>query len=129
MISYDKKFVFVHIPKTGGTSIRHALTPYCDGLNATTRLTNKISRRLAGRSIFRSLDLELPLDGHASALDYKNFMGDEVFRDYFKFAIVRNPFDLHVSNYEYIRQNNKHKLHTSITKMSFFGIYSLANAQ
>ena len=117
MISFDRKFVFVHIPKTGGTSIRVALTPYCDGLIGPKRLANRISRKLAKRPIFRPL--ELPLEGHASALEYQNFLGDEVFQQFFKFAIVRNPFDLHVSMYEYMRQTNYHKHHDLVTKMNF----------
>ena len=79
MICHHKRFVFLHIPRTGGTSINKTLRPLC----------------------------ETPTDGnhpnpayrtHASLSDYKSYL-DEKFDSYWKFTIVRNPWDRMVSLY------------------------------
>ena len=81
MISHSKKFIFVHIPKTAGTSImsvfgRHAIT-------------------LQGHRNFDSLYFQ-----HAYARDIARWMGDE-FQRYFRF--VRDPWDWVASNYAFNR--------------------------
>ena len=42
------------------------------------------------------------------------------YKDYFSFAFVRNPFDLIVSLYFYIRQSKSHKYHSIVMSQSFF---------
>jgi hypothetical protein len=83
MISHTKRFIFVHIPKTGGTSVTTALRAY--GL------------ALQGERNYESIYFK-----HATAPDLRRMMGDEFYR-YFKFAIVRNPWDWAVSNYAFNR--------------------------
>jgi hypothetical protein len=73
----DVGLVFVHIPKTAGTSVRAGL--------ATLPRTNP--RRY------------VRLRTHARAFEYRLALGEQRWRDYFSFAVVRNPFDLMVSSY------------------------------
>jgi hypothetical protein len=73
----DVGLVFVHIPKTAGTSIRTGLSTF-----PRTR-----SRRY------------LRLRTHARAFEYRLALGEQRWREYFSFAVVRNPFDLMVSSY------------------------------
>ncbi len=79
LISHRFKFIFIHIPKTGGTSVQLALKPFAD----------------AGE--------EYGLTSHATALDARRAL-PEIFNSYFKFAFVRNPWDLEVSMYQYKRE-------------------------
>jgi hypothetical protein len=86
MISHDREFVFVHIPKTGGSSIYQALGGnekddpqhgYCTKLN-------------------------LPLQHlTASELLEHDFLSPSQFSRYFKFCFVRNPWDLVVSEWRW----------------------------
>jgi len=76
MISHKHKFIFVHIPKTGGTSIMKALRPY--GLLGEGHYTLS----------------EIQNNHNLTALQMK---------EYFKFAVVRNPWDIVASNYHYSR--------------------------
>jgi hypothetical protein len=69
--------VFVHIPKTAGTSIRHKLASFPD--------TNP--RRY------------VRLKTHSRAFEYRIALGEKRWKEYFSFAFVRNPFDLMVSSY------------------------------
>ena len=64
MILEDKKIAYIHIPKTGGTSIARALGAKSD------------------RCKYK----------HATIKGVKRVVGDD-FDDYFKFTFVRNPWD------------------------------------
>jgi hypothetical protein len=71
MISHEHKFIFVHVPKTGGTSIESLLD-------------------LSGAK-------------HNTARQYRNFFPD-VWKRYFSFAFVRNPWDRVLSFYMFRKQ-------------------------
>ena len=69
MISHKHKFIFTHIPKTGGSSVHSSLNDYFEP------------------NQWMHNDLQKDLKKCSS--------------DYFKFAFVRNPWDLTVSSYHY----------------------------
>jgi len=83
MIGHARKFVFVHVPRTGGTLVEAALS-HC-------------GVALQGKRQYGS-----PYFKHAYARDIKRALGD-VFGEYYKFSMVRNPWDWVVSNYTYNR--------------------------
>jgi len=83
MISHTKRFILVHIPRTGGTVVEAGLS--------------HLGIMLQGEQNYDSLYFK-----HASARAIKRMMGD-AYGDYFKFSIVRNPWDWVVSNYAYNR--------------------------
>jgi hypothetical protein len=79
MISDKHKCIFVHIPKTAGGSVKYAL-----GYKKPT--STKGLKRWA----------------HATAAQIKkNKANEKQWDNYFKFAIVRNPFDRIVSAYNW----------------------------
>jgi hypothetical protein len=86
MISHKHKCIFIHVPKTGGSSIEQIL-----GYQRTKE------------EIYGWDDaIGVPLQ-HASAqqlLDH-DLVDRETFDRYFKFAFVRNPFDLVVSEWKW----------------------------
>ncbi len=84
MISYSKKFIFIHINKTAGTSIEKALCEY--GQKRTVSKENndfKMSKQ----------------SQHFNYKEYREFLGAD-YDDYFKFTVIRNPFD-RVASYYY----------------------------
>ena len=83
MISHNKKFVYIHIPKTAGSSI--------------TKCFAKKGKVLSGKENFDSIYFK-----HQKALPIQQALGDE-FENYYRFTFVRNPFDWIVSNYEFNR--------------------------
>jgi hypothetical protein len=115
MIGYSNKFVFVHIYNTGGTSMRYLLREASDEPLAIQRAINSIRGRLRRRELHQ---LSPQLWKHSGALEYKMFMGGE-WSKFFKFSIVRNPFDWQVSIYEYIKQTPDHYLHKFCSNISF----------
>ena len=83
MISYDKKFIFIHINKTAGTSIEQALNSYGEKRIVPKNNTDfKMSRQ----------------SQHFNYKEYREFLGAD-YDDYFKFTVIRNPFDRIVSYY------------------------------
>jgi hypothetical protein len=72
MIDHARKLIFVHIARTGGTSIEEALM---------------------GRDWWK-ID---PDSKHLSASQTRQLYGDDVWQRYTKFSVVRNPWDRLVS--------------------------------
>ena len=94
--SRTKRVVFVHVYKTGGTSIRQAFAPYASALPAS-------------------------VTPHAPASKLKTLLGQQhpEVLDYLWFAVVRNPFDLVVSLWSYIKVTPKHHDHERVKHLAF----------
>jgi hypothetical protein len=87
MISHKLKFIFVHIPKTSGNSLSLFLKDLIDN-EVVHRASNMGEKQ--GISIIceiKNTDIK-----HGNIYYYKNLYGDKI-NDYFKFTIVRNPYD------------------------------------
>jgi glycosyltransferase involved in cell wall biosynthesis len=124
LISHSKRFIFVHIYKTAGTSIMDVFLPYA-------RLVDRMvygyrySKALAGRigqimgwsdDGFRQFT---GIHKHATASEIRDALGDSLFEAYYKFAFVRNPFDWLVSLYFYVKQSRSHRLYSVVAEMDF----------
>jgi hypothetical protein len=114
LLSLRYKFLFVHIPKTGGTSIRAALRsykwkdPYRIPLFLCSRLSSLTGHRLACK-----------LPRHAKAIAAYEMLPREIYDGLFKFAFVRNPWDLQVSSFHHIQRERPHLL-AGITEFESF---------
>lgn len=98
-LSLKYNFLFVHIAKTGGTSVRGALARY--KWREAVRIPIFIASRLSALNHHR-LGIKLPR--HARAIAAQEMLPPEVFDRLFKFAFVRNPWDLQVSSYHHIQR-------------------------
>jgi hypothetical protein len=99
LISHKYKFIFVHIAKTGGTSIRSALTPLL--LTDPYRILQYLINRLSGLTNHK-IGVKFPR--HAKIITAQEILPREYFDKLFKFAFVRNPWDLQVSSYFHVRR-------------------------
>ena len=108
LISHTRNFLFVHIAKTGGTSVRAALRPYrWSGRYAPAiLLTSLISQATRPR---HRLGIKFPR--HAKAVAAKEMLPEAVFRGLFKFVFVRNPWDLQVSSWHHIGREKPDSLY------------------
>jgi len=99
LLSHQKKFLFIHIAKTGGTSVRSALQKYRwrDPYYAPIWLASKLSS-------MANHELAIKLPRHAKAIAAKEMLPHEFYDSLFKFAFVRNPWDLQVSSYHHIQR-------------------------
>jgi len=93
MISLQKRFLFVHIPKTAGNSIQSALRDYSeDQLVALRKEQDGIER-------FGLRNPNYKTKKHSTLGEYRDALGNEQFRSLYKFTCVRNPWDRMVSYY------------------------------
>lgn len=103
LLSIRHKFLFVHIAKTGGTSVRTALNPlrWSDPYFIAQFLCSRISSITGHR-----IGAKFPR--HSKIIAAKEMLPAELFEELFKFAIVRNPWDLQVSSFHHIRRERPH---------------------
>jgi len=99
LLSLNHRFLFVHIAKTGGTSVRAALQgrrwldPWYWPMFLCSRLSHLSGHRIATK-----------LPRHGKIVAAKEMLPKEFFESLFKFAFVRNPWDLQVSSFHHIRR-------------------------
>jgi len=105
LLSSRYRFLFVHTAKTGGTSIRAALGRYkwADPHRPAQFLASRLDHLTGHR-----LGLKFPR--HAKVVAAKEMLPPEVFAALFKFAFVRNPWDLQVSSWHHVRRERPHLL-------------------
>lgn len=103
LLSLKYKFLFVHTAKTGGTSVRDALSPlrYRDPWYPVQFLCSRLSA-LSGHR----LGIKFPR--HAKIVAAQQMLPHELFEELFKFVFVRNPWDLQVSSFHHIRRERPH---------------------
>jgi hypothetical protein len=103
LLSIKYNFLFVHIAKTGGTSVRSALQPlrWRDPWYYPMFLCSRFSH-LSGHRI----GTKFPR--HSRIVAAKELLPEAFFDNLFKFAIVRNPWDLQVSSFHHIRRERPH---------------------
>ena len=89
IVNHSRRVIFVANPKTGSTSIEAALA----GLNDEPELDFK------ARDGFYT-------PHHITAFELRETLGHSIWRSYYKFAMVRNPWDWFVSQHFYNLQKN-----------------------
>jgi hypothetical protein len=131
IISHARKFIFIKTLKTGGTSLEEVLWRHCGkddvltpmvppderarvaalGMipqNYTKRVGTNLKSRL--RNGLRARDVPIFFE-HSPAWEVRKWVGEAVWNSYFKFCVVRDPFDRCVSRFFYSvkwgRQNNR----------------------
>lgn len=96
-IAHDRKIVFIHIPKTGGTSISSHFFDFED------EKTIKYDKDCLLSSMISIGDGKYRRASHCTAQEIRN-LHPEVFESYQKITVVRNPFDKIVSEYYHFLQ-------------------------
>lgn len=97
IFSAYRRFCFVHIPKTGGTSIATAYEPHMLFIDVM------LGGTLLGEHVQVSYRRRFNLHKHSGARAIAAATGRDRFDDVFSFAIVRDPADRMVSLYRWLR--------------------------
>ena len=100
IISRGRAYIFVHIPKTGGTSVALALEARAmkdDMMLGDTPKAKKRRRRL------KDANTKGRLWKHSTLSDIDGLVSVPDISEMFTFALVRNPWDRAVSYYTWLR--------------------------
>ena len=90
------KTLYIHIPKTGGTSITKALSPCLDNVITEQHPVYKRNPEY-GKEYNKVLNFKLSRAEH-----FQRVIGGKPFDKLWKVAIVRNPWDRYVSNWKWL---------------------------
>jgi len=103
LVSHRKHFIYTKTLKTAGTSVEVYFEPYCfpegewifshdcDEYVSETGIVGCRGRKRSDETWFN----------HMSAKAIKKQLGNTLWRDYFKFCVIRNPFDKLVSAFHF----------------------------
>lgn len=128
LISYKHKFIFIHNYKVAGISINIALRNY--SINNPTKYTsfNKFLEFSGSFGFFinriiRKIPFIYSFDEHDFAVNIRKKLPQNIWDSYFKFGIVRNPWDWQISLYHYILDRKSHWAHDEVKKCKDFNEY------
>lgn len=119
IISHKHKFIFLKTNKTAGTSVEVALSKFCGVDDIITPISERDEVIRKDLGYLGPRNYSVPLNkysvkdwaklilrgekqayfNHISAYDVRRLIGPKIWNSYFKFCIVRNPWDLVISKY------------------------------
>lgn len=99
--NYDKNIIFIHIPKTGGTSVESYL-------NLKTKDKSKFDKIGYGIKYINGKKKALQ---HLTVGEINDYIGNQKFNQMIKFTIVRNPFSKIVSEFSHFTNLSGPKYH------------------
>lgn len=112
LVSHKHKFIYTKTKKTASTTVAAFFTQYCTSkliLEQSDSIDeNHDDAGIIGRRVQGKFTTEHKFGVNTTILDIKKFLGEQKFNEYFKFTVVRNPFDRFISIYYFTRNIEPH---------------------
>lgn len=135
LISHRYKFIYIKNRKVAGTSIEAFFERYCLSPEQEITHASKHERTayISSHGIIGSRQTKSrgKWFGHLPASAIQTYIGKKAFNRYYKFCVVRNPWDKVVSHYRSRGTKYKERIsfeqHVHITKNLDWWIYTINN--
>lgn len=101
LISHRKRFIFTKTSKTAGTSVESYFEPYCMP-EGEWQLSHDRDEHVSDAGIIGYRGAGTPASvwyNQMSAAAMRDLLGQEAWDGYFKFTVIRNPFDKLISGF------------------------------
>jgi len=135
IISHRKKFIYIRLIKVAGTSLEVALSKYCGPDDIITLTSDESTRKSLGYrgaqnyaynpyltypkrvlriKLFSQLfsyvrPLKKFTGSHSTAAQIKQSIPSEIWRNYFKIATIRCPYDMYISAFYYFHYSENQR--------------------
>jgi hypothetical protein len=103
IISHKYKFIYIKNVKVAGSSVESFFGRFCINPEKIYKYDDAIKQSIDDYGIIGSRSEYVKekdiWKNHISAKEIKTILGNDTFNTYFKFAVIRNPYDVIVSMY------------------------------
>lgn len=110
IISHSHKFIFIKSEKTAGTSIESALSQHCSGDDIVVPINDfRYNRNEKGEFVHKSMNADEEyrrIGQHVDASTIRQKVTPEVWNDYLRISLIRNPWDRTISYFFWIRRQD-----------------------
>lgn len=113
MVSLEKNFVFIHVPKTAGGSLRAWLQPW------SLPTDRSVAKRLLTHVPIRVSPENIHFRTHDRALDAQRKLGTALFTRLHSFAVIRNPYAHAVSYHHFVQRDIRRRRGARFRGFSF----------
>ena len=108
VVSHKYKFIFIKTKKTAGTSIEVELNKVLGERDIATPILPKVKGHVAQNFKFKMNGNEHRFRSHAPASRVIEFIGQDLFDDYFVFCVEREPVDKCISHFSMVKNSPTH---------------------
>ncbi len=115
LVSHRKRFIFTKTAKTAGTSVESYFEQYCmlEGEWQESHFRDEYVSD-AGIIGYRGIDRRgAKWYNHMSAAEIRDLVGQDTWDRYFKFTVVRNPYDKLISGFFMLEHRRRNQNSTS----------------
>ena len=120
IISPGRSYIFVHIPKTGGTSLALALE---ERAMKDDMMLGDTPKALKRRRKLKDVKAAGRLWKHSTLADIEGLVSRETVADMLTVTLVRNPYDRLVSYYHWLREQSFEHPAVSVAKAADFSAF------